>query len=154
MCGLAAAAGAMALGGGLSAYGQYQQGKFAEEQAEYNAKVAEQNAEVARQEGADRAADIRARGRAIRSRQRAVGAGTGLEVGSGSALDILMDTAQGSELDAQTAMWNAENEAYGLRMNASQLRTQGKMDRYSSRLSAAGTLLGSGASAYGMYAGR
>lgn len=145
------AATAMAVSGGINAYGQYQQGKFMEEQADYNAQVAEQNAEAAEVAGGDRAADIRERGRAIRSRQRSVGAATGLEVGSGTSLDLLMDTAMGSELDAQTAIYNSQQDAYGLRLNAGQLRRQGKMDSTASKYRAGGTLLSSAAQGYGLY---
>lgn len=144
------AMGAMAVAGGVSAYSQYQQGNFMADQAEYNAKVAEQNAQAEEVAGGDQAAQIRERGRAIRARQSAAGAASGLQVGSGTNLDILLDTAQGSELDAQTAVYNSKQRAYGMRIGADQLRTQGKLDKWSSRYGAASTLVGSGAQAYGM----
>lgn len=145
------AAGAMAVAGGIGAYSSYQQGKFAEDQADYNAQVNDQNAERVEVAGGDRAADIRERGRAIRSRQRSVGAATGLEVGSGTSLDLLMDSAMGSELDAQTAIYNSQQEAYGMRLNSGQLRRQGKMDASAGRAKAGSTLLSSAAQGYGMY---
>lgn len=78
-----------------------------------NAIMAQQNAQDARRRG-DQAMEEQQRKTAqIEGRQRAAFAANGIELTSGSPVDVLADTATFGELDRQTIGNNAEREARG-----------------------------------------
>lgn len=78
-----------------------------------NAIMAQQNAQDARRRG-DQAQEEQQRKTAqIEGRQRAAFAANGIELTSGSPVDVLADTATFGELDRQTIGNNAEREARG-----------------------------------------
>lgn len=125
--------------------------------AEYNAAVGEINAEISEQQAQDAIArgeaDVsayRTQINALRGRQRAAIGSSNIEM-SGSALDLMVDTATVGELDIQTIRNNAAREAYGYRVQGLNQRLGGTLDRYEGRARATGTLLTSAASAYGNY---
>jgi hypothetical protein len=132
----------------MSAAGQIQAGN-------YNAAVANQNAR-----NLDRAAlDAENRGdyaaskqgvatRRLIGSQRAAAGAMGIDIGSGSALDILVATAGIGEEEAQTIRNNAAREAWGLRSEAAQQRTQGRLARRQGILGGASTIL-TGAANFG-----
>lgn len=138
----------------------YQQSKA---QSEYQSKVAERNAEI--QE--NQAADARARGiLAAEERrdqvrqmeaQQAVGlAGSGLDISSGTSLDLFAETATLGEYDIQTVQANAAREAFGYEtqaanslMDARAARTMGKNQRTGTLLTTAAS---AGSQGYGAYA--
>ena len=103
---------------------------------EYQAKIDDNNRKVAEW----KAADAIARGKkeesshrikvaALKGRQRSALAASGVVVDSGSALDILADTAALGELDALTIRSNAEREAYEHKVTASNLTANAGMKR-------------------------
>jgi hypothetical protein len=123
-------------GTGMAAYGQMQAGKAAANQQEQSARMAslqasnakvraEQQREIVNSNivtAKNAAADARARGEQaieaqrikqgqLAGRQRAVMAASGTELGFGSSLDVLGDTAMLGEYDAETLKSNSENEA-------------------------------------------
>lgn len=75
----------------------------------------------------------------IRARQ----ASSGALVDSGSALDVLEETAGTGELDALMIRANAEREAWELRAGARQTAAAGRAARTGAVIGAAGTLLSS-----------
>lgn len=116
-------AAASVLGTGVSAFGQVQAGQAAKAAGDYNAAVARNNQIVAEQQAADaqRRGDVaeteqRRKVRMLAGTQRAALAASGVQLDSGTALDILGDTAAMGELDALTIRNNAEREAYGYRV--------------------------------------
>jgi hypothetical protein len=97
------------------------------EQAAYN-----QNASFADEQAADaiargQTAELRQRvaTRQFRGAQRAELASQGIDVGSGSALDLQDETVAMGELDALTIRNNARRLAYGFNVQAGDLRRQG-----------------------------
>jgi hypothetical protein len=124
---LAGASLAAAVGGtAMSAMGAAQQGAAAQNAANYQAQVAK-NAQQVAQWSAD---DALRRGQvaedARRSQtaqqigtQRAAMASMGGDINSGSAVDIVGDTAAAGEFDALTLRNNAQREAYGFKVKAS-----------------------------------
>ena len=94
-----------------------------------NRKVAEWKAQDALDRGAKEEAALRVKVAGLKGRQRSVLAASGVEVGSGTALDILGDTAALGELDALTIRSNSEREAYENRVNASNLSANASMKR-------------------------
>lgn len=124
----------------------------------YNAELAERNADLAEQ----RAKDATRRGREAEQRhrvdvrrligaQRAAFAAQNVELDSGSALDVQMDTAYLGELDALTIRNNAALEAWGYRVQSSNLQAEADRERFSSTTGAAGTLLTGAADAARTY---
>lgn len=94
-----------------------------------NRKVALWKAEDAKARGAKDEAALRVKVAQLKGRQRSALAASGVEVGSGSALDILGDTAALGELDALTIRSNAERESYEQRVVASNLKANAGMKR-------------------------
>lgn len=100
--------------------GTMQQSAAAKGQAEYQASIARNNqiyaqraADEAKQRGLVAEEKARQAAQNLRGRQRAVLAANGVDVNTGSSLDIQTDTAAMGELDALTARSNAEREAQG-----------------------------------------
>lgn len=157
---------ATAASGVASAAGAIQQGQAQKRQANYQAAVERNNAQIAGWQAEDatkRGAIEEQRQRLatakLRGSQRAGMASNGIEISSGSPLDVLMDTAQLGELDALTIRSNAEREAYGLRTQQSNLTAQSGLTRMAGRdaqqasyISAGSTLLSTAATAGDRYA--
>jgi hypothetical protein len=144
-----------AVGFGVQAIGQIQQGKAAKARANYQAAVARNNqiianrqAEDARRRGTLEANIQRQKSRQLIEQQRAAIAGAGVLVDQDSALGTIVATAGLGELDALTIQSNAEREALQFEAQGvnfqteAQLRTfEGKQAVRSSYLKAGGTLL-------------
>lgn len=147
----------------MGAYGTYQQGQQQKAQAEYQAAVANNNAIIAERQ----AQDSLDRGRVeeqqhrlkvaqMKGTQRSALAASGVQVDSGSALDVVADTAMMGEFDALTIRNNAEREAYAYRVQGSNYQAESGLYSLAGRnaarngsFGAATTLLG-GAAQIGM----
>ena len=86
--------------------------------ARNNAKYLEWEAEDALARGARAEQGVRLRTAGVKSDQRAAFAARGLDMGYGSALDILTDTDYMGDVDAKTERNNAAREAWGKRQQA------------------------------------
>lgn len=131
-----------AFGTVMDSYGQYQAGKT-------NQKIANRNADISRRQ----AADARFRGGEAEGRQRLATAmkigeqraqmsAAGIDVGAGSALDVLGDTAAFGEQDALTIRANAEREAWGYGQQAVNEEFSGKVARQKGTQGAMSSLIG------------
>ena len=125
-----------AIGTAASFYGQMQGAKAAKARGDYEAAVARNNQTIAERYATDAvgrgktAADERRAGaRQVIGAQRASSAARGVEVGTGSALDLTTDTAGIGELDALTLRHNAEREAYGFRTQGLNFASSGELAR-------------------------
>jgi hypothetical protein len=140
MCAVAPAALAlMAVSTAMTAYGMYSQGQQQKAMGEYQSAVAKNNAITAENNAQIQergAADAEARGRieeqqhrlkvkGLIGSQRSALAASGVQVDTGSALDVVSDSAMFGEMDALTIRSNAEREAYGMRVGAYNSRAQG-----------------------------
>ena len=141
-----------AIGTVTAAAGAARQASAQRQQAEYQAQVAENNAITARRLADDslRRGQIeeqrsRQQTRQLQSRQTAALAASGVDVASGSALDIISDTAAVGEIDALTIRDNASREAWERRVQAQEFTQQGALfgaeAAASSSLAPVGTLL-------------
>lgn len=116
----------------------------AESQGTYEKSVYDQNAKYAEQQAAD-AVDIgqeaeyrhRAGVRGLVGSQRAASAAQGIEIDSGSALDVQLESVGIGELDALTIRNNAAREAWGYKVEAADLRNRGKMAQFAGKTAAA-----------------
>lgn len=130
--------------------GQRNQGKADQATAEHNAKLGALQADDALARGGIEEDRYRRQIAQIAGAQRA-------EIGnrnvatSGTALDLLSDTAMIGEEDALTIRNEAAREAWGYRNQADESRRWGKNARRNANAQAGSTLLTSGAQAYGLW---
>lgn len=144
---------ASAVIGGVSAYSAAETRK---DQAQYQSAVASNNAKVAEWQAADAkergdraAADTRRKYAALQGTQRASLAARGLDISEGSANAILTDTDFFGAYDQNVTRANAEREAWGHRVRASNFG--GDAAAYSASADAENPLLSgalAGASSY------
>lgn len=152
---------ATALSAGVGVYGAVKSGQAQNAQAKYqsavernNAKIAGWQAQDATQRGQIEEQRQRLATARLRGAQRAGMASNGIEIDSGSPLDVLMDTASLGELDALTIRSNAEREVYGFRAQGGNLMAQAGLTQMAGRnaqtagyINAGSTLLSSAATA-------
>lgn len=149
----------------VGAAGAIQQASAASQAAKYNAKVADMNAQISER----RARDAIERGKEaeqqkryqvaqIAGKQRAAMAANGVDIGFGSPLDTLIDTATLGELDALTIRRNSANEAYDYKVQAANGRAEAGLQRANAQnsmtagyLGAFGTVLGGAGDAWKSY---
>jgi hypothetical protein len=148
------AAGVSLAGTGVSAYGQVQAGKNANATAKFNAEMQNRAAHDAEVRGSLDAADKRQETRQLIARQIAALSGTGADLTSGTALDLMTESAGMGALDALRIRYNAQNQAAGLNAQADIGRFEGRAAQRAGYMNAAGTLLSGASSAatgyYGM----
>jgi hypothetical protein len=143
---LATAAAVLTIGKTLSSFASQQKGATAAtRQADYEATLLDRNAELADQQAADALARgdtavsiQQAQVRGLIGSQRAAAAASGVDVGSGSALDVQLDTAGVGELDRTQIKNNAMLESWGFKSQASDLRARANLVRYAGKNTAAG----------------
>ena len=154
-----AAVGAMVLSTVVSTAGAVQQGNQAKKIGTYqaavasnNATVAQQNADYAIKAGQQQAATESMKGAASVAAIKSAQAASGIDVNTGSAVDVQESERLASALDTQTVMHNAQLRAYGYRSQATNFEAEaglamaeGAAAKKTSRTKALSTLL-SGAS--------
>ena len=102
MCSVAwASLGLGAAGTVMGAYGQYQSAKAQQQAYQYNAQVGELQAQDALMRGRRDAARVQSEGERFKGSQKVALAASGVDVGYGSALDILTGTDVMIEADAE-----------------------------------------------------
>jgi hypothetical protein len=118
---------------GASVLGTYTQMQAAKSNAAYQASVANQNAAIAEaqagsvgHQGTNEQVQIRQKAKQVTASQKTAFAANGLDTQSGSALDVLSDTALLSEQDVQTSRYNTAMQMWGLNNQANQYRAQAK----------------------------
>ncbi len=96
---------------------------------DYNAQIADAQAADAVTRGQEEENRYRQGVRTLVGSQRAGFAAQGVDIGTGSALDVQGDTAFLGELDALTIRTNAAREAWGHRASATDLRNRARVTR-------------------------
>jgi hypothetical protein len=140
-------------GSAMTAISSIKQGQAAKTAAEYNAAVSNNNAMMAEQQAQSQAMVQGRRAMMQSGGLLANMAANGVEVGEGSPLDILSQSAANAEMDRQNIIYNGRVKAMSLRNQAQLDILQGETAQSNGYMSAAGSLLQGGASAAGMYAG-
>lgn len=158
------AAGASIVGTGISAIGAISGGNASAGMAAYNAQVArnnqtiaQQNADYAFKAGEARAGDQSLKARAQQGRTVAAIAASGLDVNSGSSVDVRESERELGQLDVERTRQQAALTAYGYRTTASNFgatagldEAEGKFASQAGYLKGFGSLLG-GASNLGKF---
>lgn len=102
----------------MAGYGMYQQQRAANDAARFNAQVGQVQATQAQERGTAEEEQLRLQSAQLRGRQRVALAATGVDLGKGSALDVISDTAALTALDAATIRRNTANEFWGYQSQA------------------------------------
>lgn len=135
-------------GTALSIYGQRKQASSERKASDENARLAEAQARDAEKRGFEAESDVRLMGRRTIGAQRTGFAGQNVQLDSGSALEVQLDTIAQAERDALTERANALREAWGYRVQRDQYGAQGRAISRSARLRTGSTLITGGAQAY------
>ena len=127
-------------GTALGAISSYQQGRAQAVAASYQAQIARQNQRIAlenaameRQEGLEEARKQRIATLQQIGKQQTELAANGVDVGYGTSLDIIEDTAMLGELDALTIEYNSEKRARNFDMQAYNYANEGNLADYEAR---------------------
>lgn len=136
---------------GVTMAAQNQASKSAEAVAKFNQKATAEQEKDATQRGLMEEERHRAKVRQVIGAQRAAMGGSGAVVGEGSYGDVLFDTIQAGEMDAQMIRYNAGQEAYGAKIQGLSYGMEAKQARVGRRWNTAGSLLTMGRYAYGAY---
>lgn len=147
-----------ALKGATSAYGSYSdakaikaQGAYESQQLEFNSRIAELQAKKTEADGKEQSTQYKTKIKQLIGKQRASMAAQGIEVGSGSALEVQLETKELGALDALTIRNNAFREAMGYRIQSIDYTKQAAITRASSQGKARNTYLSGGLSAAGSF---
>jgi hypothetical protein len=137
----------MAASAAVSAIGAIQQGKAAKAAADYNATISIQNAQIARADAAAMAGQQDRENYLRLGAIRAAQGKSGGEVGEGSVLDVLGDTAAQGELEKQNIIYQGEQRARGFTNTATLDTFSGKQAQTAGYMKAGSELLSGGANA-------
>lgn len=143
----------------VSSIGQSMQSRAATQSAKYNAAIAannqviaKQNATAAMQEGEANASASSQKTKAQLGGILANQGASGVDINSGSSVDVRSSAAQNGELNAINIRADAARRAYGYQTDAAQYGLQEKMDKSEAKnaaisgdINAAGTLLSAAA---------
>lgn len=131
---------ATALSTTMGVVSSVQQGKAAQAEANYqaavarnNAKIAQSNADQKRQEGIEEARMQRIKTLQKVGSQQAAMAANGIDVSSGTALDVIEDTSAMGELDALTTRYNYETKAQAYEHEADNFNNQAALDVFAGK---------------------
>jgi hypothetical protein len=141
-----------ALGSGASASGSAKAGKSAEDVGDFNAQVALIQAKDAIERGREVEDQFRVGVHKLLGEQKAGFAGQGVEIDSGSAAEVYEDTAGLAAVDADRIKFNAQREAWGFKVNATNYLLGGQQSAIQANAQAVGTVLGGLGDAFTGYA--
>ena len=131
------------IGGAKSASGQRRSGRDAQAAYNMNAAISNQNAVRAKESADQDILSLKRNAYQVIGAQRAAYAASGVSGTSGSALDILADSASQAVLDQQRRAYHGELEAQDFRNQAAMGIAAGISTRRGADASASGQLLSS-----------
>lgn len=137
---------ATVIGGAASAGGAFASGQASQAAANYRAQVARNNAIYAQQKGEVEAQTQGMKTGAMLGKQGAAFGASGLDVNTGSHIDVQASTAEMGRLDELTILNNAANRALGLQTEASLEEASGKAASREGMLKGFGSLIGTASS--------
>lgn len=115
-----------AISAGIQMDANNKQADYEQGVAEYNAREQENEATRTRNAGVEAENDHRAQVRQMIARQQVQAAGRGVEIDSGSALQLQQDTEAQGEIDALRIRGNHEGQASSMERQSELTRNQGK----------------------------
>ena len=144
---------ALAASTGLQAFGQYRQGREQESALNYQSGMSLADAAAAEGTAQVQAKVIRKAATMQRKEATAAYGASGVDVNSGTALDVQGDILARGEMDALTALITGKNTAERLRGQAKMQSRAAHNARVSGNLGALATVLQGGAKAGWAYGG-
>jgi hypothetical protein len=138
---------ALAVGTGLQAFGQYRQGREQESALNYQAGMSLADANAAIGMSQVEAKAIRRAATMTRKEATAAYGASGVDVNSGTALDVQGDIVRRGEMDALTALITGQNTSARLRSQSQMQSRAARKARVSGNIGALGTVLQGGAQA-------
>jgi hypothetical protein len=136
------AAAMTAVAATFQGYQQIQKGNYQNKVAKYNARVAENEATQVRNKGNEAENIHREKTAQLQSRQRAQLGAAGVDLESGSALQLQTDTDTLGEVDALRIRSNTDDQVTALDQQASLLRDQGRNAKRAGLTQGVGSILG------------
>lgn len=156
----AAGTATSAAGASSAAEARAQNAAYQSQVAANNAKIAQQDATLEIQSGEIAAVNTGLRTRARIGQQKAAQGASGIDVNSGSAVDVRAGTAELGMLDALTVRSDAAKRAYRKEVEASSdvaqsqlLQSQAEQEREAGEFNVMSTLLSGASSVGGKWAG-
>lgn len=146
---MAISAAVTVVSGALQYRQQRAQGKYQKGVAEYNARVAENEAQDTINAGVEKENAHRRKVAQLLSSQRAQIGASGLDIDSGSPLQLQQDALVLGEADALRIRSNYEGQAQALKTSATLTRSQGEAANAFAKTAATNTLLTTGAKVIG-----
>lgn len=125
------------------------QAAYKKQQSEYNAKMSELQAQSALQSGDQEADRIRRAASNAVSEVRTNAAASGVDVNSGSAMDVQNSVKQVSSIDVLTTQNNAARKAYGFQVQANADTTEGDIAQNTAKAEEVSTAVTGGETALG-----
>lgn len=145
-----------AVSAGASLYKGYAEGQYAMAQADAQADALERNADISRQQGHDAIQrggmeELRLRRQLanLRANQRTQAAASGIDINSGSALDVQNASISEGEFDAEAVRFNAARAKWGYDTQANNMDAQANNARAIGRSARTNALIGGVANALG-----
>lgn len=129
-----------AVGTGVAAYGAVSQGQAAKEAGHFNAQVARNQATAEQQRADFEAQAVRRRNTIVAGQQRAAFAKAGVDL-TGSAEDVIYDSAIQGEIDRMAALYGGATAAGYYRSRAKLSVFEGDQAASASYFNAGGTVL-------------
>lgn len=121
--------------------------EFESSQLETQARLSDLNAASAETRGRDDEAEQKRKTKLLIGRQRAALAAQGIEIDSGSALDLQLESAEFGAADALTIKNNAFREATGHRIESIDSRNRAKLAKITGKSKARSSILTGGLTA-------
>lgn len=123
-----AAAGVAAVGAVEGGIASKNAADYQSQVASNNATIAQQNATYAMESGEAQAANQSRKGAAQVGKMKTSIAANGVDVNSGSAVDVVAGQRETNQLDTETVLNNSELQAYGYRTQSTNFDAQSKLD--------------------------
>lgn len=131
------AAGSLA--GGLA---QSQEASYQAQVAQNNAQIAAENSKIATEAGQAQAETASMKGAAVQGQIKAAEAANGVDVNSGSNLDVQVGQRGESKLDTDTVLNNALLQSYGYRTQQEGYLSQASLDQQEATEAPIGAAIG------------
>jgi len=132
---------ATGIGAKKSADAQKEAGATNQSINEFNARIDDQNAALVREQARTDEATLRRNAESFKGKQRAGFAASGVDIGVGTPLLVIADTARQAEIEAMTVRNRAEIEATGHTASAQSKRFAGDRALASGKAGASSTIL-------------
>lgn len=142
---------ATAASAAVSAKASYDQGQVAKQVGRNNATMAEYAAQDAQRRGEEQVQAVQRKASQLKGTQRSMMAARGLDLGVGTAADIVDSTDFFADQDVATTRYNASREAWSARAQGQDMLMQGRYAARNANMQAAGTLLGAAGSVAGKW---